>query len=314
MSDNAPLLMQIEIPADAGSVFRALTGPTALRSWLAEDADVDLAAGRYTFWGIHTPYTPASDSAHMRLLDYQPGRLLQFAWLMGQNPSTVRFKLLERGNNETVLSLIHQRGDQGQAENFSLEDYWFAHLENLRRYVDGKASEARIDFSSPMTGDIRHALDSTATSERIFTVLTQPKWMERWIASDARVELKRGGNYDLGWGIDGINVVDFECDKRLSISWQEHDEAPTRATWRLEDAGGKTHIRFEHTGFNEAHPNHGIWAGWLNYLNWIRSVAEYGRAWQPPAIPLAGHPYAHIYPRSMQEMQAKLLQSEIKVG
>ena len=209
--------------------------------------------------------------------------------------------------------MIHQRDEQQNGETFSLEDFWFVHLENLRRFLDGKSCEARVDFSRPMTGNIKHALDSTASVERIFDVLTQPRWMERWIASQAQVALIPGGKYDLGWGVEGIRVVDCELNKRLTISWQEADEAPTEATWLLERIAGKTRISFDHSGFSPDFPNNGIWIGWLNYLNWIRSVAEYGESWQPPAIPLAGHPWAHIYPKSMREMQDKLVQSDLQL-
>ena len=60
-----------------------------------------------------------------------------------------------------------------------------------------------------------------------------------WIASQAQVVLKPGEKYDLGWGVDGIRVVDCELNKRLTISWQEADEAPTEATWLLERIAGQ---------------------------------------------------------------------------
>ena len=247
------------------------------------------------------------------MLAHEPDRLLKFAWKIGQNATLVTFKLQALETERTALTLIHQRHEQQNGETFSLEDFWFVHLENLRRFLDGKSCEARVDFSRPMTGNIKHALDSTASAERIFDVLTQPRWMERWIASQAQVVLKPGGKYDLGWGVDGIRVVDCELNKRLTISWQEADEAPTEATWLLERIAGKTRISFDHSGFSPDFPNNGIWIGWLNYLNWIRSVAEYGESWQPPAIPLAGHPWAHIYPKSMREMQDKLVQSDLRL-
>ena len=313
VNENKPLVMQGHISANASAVYRALTTADAVQAWLAESADMDLAAGRFLFWGKATPFNPSRHDKHLTLLAHEPDRLLNFAWSMGQNATLVTFKLQALGTEQTVLTLIHQRDEQQNGETFSLEDFWFVHLENLRRFLDGKVCEARVDFSRPMTGNIKHALDSTASAERIYDVLTQPTWMERWIAGQAQVALKPGGKYDLGWGVDGIRVIDCELNKRLTISWQEADEAPTEATWLLERIAGKTRISFDHSGFSPDFPNNGIWIGWLNYLNWIRSVAEYGESWQPPAIPLAGHPWAHIYPKSMQEMQDKLVQSDLRL-
>ena len=312
MTDNKPLLIQVHIKTGATDVFRALTTKAALEAWLADNADVDLAAGRFLCWGKATPDNPAAHDDHMQLLDYKPDRLIKFAWSIGGNTGTATIGLHGTSASETVLSLIHRRAPGDQPESFALEDYWFLHLENLRRFLDGKSCEARIDFSTAMTGNICHVLDSTATKERLYAVLTEPRWMQRWIASRARVDLRVGGVYDLGWGVDGIKVVDFAQNQGLSISWQEADEEPTLASWQLEDCAGMTRITFEHSGFNLDYANNGIWVGWLNFLNWIRSVAEYGADWHPPAIPLGDHPWAHIYPLSMHEVQETLLQSELQ--
>lgn len=305
--------MQVHIEASQDAVFRAITTTDAVRTWLAESADIDLAAGRFLFWGQATPFNPSRHDEVMSLLGHEAGRLLKFAWKLGQTAGEVTIRLRELGAERTALTLIHQREEGQEAETFTLEDFWFVHLENLRRYTDGKSCEARVDFRQPMTGDIKHSLASSASPKTIFSVLTRPHLMERWIANQARVELKPGGAYDLGWGIDGIRVVDYEVGKRLSISWQMADEAPTRATWRLERYAGQTRIDFDHSGFSPEFPNNGIWIGWLNYLNWVRSVAEYGETWRPPAISLADHPWAHIYPKSMHEMQEKLVQSDLQV-
>ncbi len=313
MSEMKSLAMQAHIEANPDAVYRAITTTDAVQAWLAESADINLAAGRFLFWGVATPFNPSRHDKGMTLLAHESDRLLKFAWNLGHISSKVTIKLRDLGAERTALTLIHQREEQKEPEPFTLEDFWFVHLENLRRYIDGKSCEARVDFSRPMTGDIKHSLASTASPETIFNVLTRPKLMERWIANQARIELKPGGEYDLGWGIEGIRVVDFAENQGLTISWQMGDEAPTRATWRLERIAGTTRIRFDHSGFSPDFPNNGIWIGWLNYLNWIRSVAEYGEAWQPPAVSLADHPWAQIYPKSMHEMQAKLVQSDLQL-
>ena len=314
MTEQKQVQMQIWIRAGTTAVYDALTDASALRSWLAESAEVDLPSARFSFWGRFTPHHPDRVQAHIRLLETKPGRLLRFAWTIGRNPTRVTFRLLQRGDH-TVLSLIHERGERAHPERFAYEDFWFIKLENLRRFLDGKACEARVDFTQPFTGDVRHTLDSTASPGRIYAVLTQPRWVERWIASSARIDLQPGGEYDLGWGVEGMRALELEEGRRFGISWQEADETTTVASWLLQPReNGQTRISFQHSGFADDHANDGIWLGWLNYLNWIRSVAEYGQAWQPPAIPLDDHPYAHIYPRSLREMSAKLLQSELDLG
>lgn len=309
MDTPQTLRMQIKIPAAISTVYKALTTSSALETWLAESARVDLDANTFLFWGKYTPDNPTATSQHMTLLAHQPDRLLKFTWEVNGKSTTVSIKLRERDEQTTVLTLIQAEGTvlRHQESQFTLEDYWFLHLENLRRYLAGKSSEARVDFSQPMNGNIRHILDSDASPEEIYAVLTQPDLIEKWIASHASIELEPGGEYDLGWGVDGIKVVDFDDNRSLSISWQEGSDGDlTTVTWTLEASGGKTRITFTHSGFDDDHRNDGIWAGWMNFLNWIRSVAEYGSDWQPPYISLKDHPYASIYPKSMQEAEAEI--------
>lgn len=314
METPQTLRMQIKITADIGKVYAALTTPSALETWLTESADVDLGAGRFLFWGKYTPDNPSAQSGHMKLLEHKPNRLLKFAWDVDNKSTTVTVKLRERDEQTTVLTLIQEQGTvlHHQESQLTLEDYWFLHLENLRRYLDGKPSEARVDFSQPMNGNIRHVLDSDASPDEIYAVLTQPELMEKWIASNASIELKAGGDYDLGWGVDGIKVVDFDDNKKLSISWQENSDGDaTTVTWTLDASGGKTRITFTHSGFDDDHRNDGIWAGWMNFLNWIRSVAEYGADWQPPYVSLKDHPYANIYSKAMQEAEAEIAMFDV---
>jgi hypothetical protein len=106
--------------------------------------------------------------------------------------------------------------------------------------------------------------------------------------------------------MDGIKVLDFDENKKFSISWEEEKDHITTVTWEFEASNGKTHITFTHSGFDDDHRNDGIWAGWMNFLNWIRSVAEYGAEWQSPSIQLTDHTDAQIYPKAMHEAQADL--------
>ena len=49
--------MQVTVNATTGRAWAALTDNAALAAWYAEHADVDLAAGRYDFWGaVHSRY------------------------------------------------------------------------------------------------------------------------------------------------------------------------------------------------------------------------------------------------------------------
>ncbi|NWF68286.1 MAG: hypothetical protein HXY40_04310 [Chloroflexi bacterium] len=45
---------------------------------------------------------------------------------------------------------------------------------------------------------------------------------------------------------------------------------------------------------------------WRNFVNWIRSLAEYGAGWQPPLIVLP--PDAIAYPASILQAQHQIVE------
>lgn len=304
------LRMQVKINAPAERVYTALTSTTALETWLAESAEVDLSANKFQFWGKYMPATPAKDSGHMAFISTKPNRQLKFRWTIGTQETSVEFKLLSR-NELTILTLIQERGETGHhQQQVNHEDYWFLQLENLRRYLDGKPSDARVDFSQPMQGNVLHMLESDASPEEIYAALTDPELLERWIASDAKVKAEIGADYDIGWGIP-IKIVDLIENQKIATKWSEVDaegkESSTIVTWTLEASGGKTRITLFHSGFADDVDNSGIWAGWMNFLNWLRSVAEYGKDWQPPLVQIANSDYYAAYPKAIADAQRELL-------
>lgn len=314
MDASTTFRSQLKIHVNCERVYQALTTTQALETWLAESADVDMENDQFLFWGKYTPANPSRQSKHISLLDHKANRLLKFSWQIHDNPTTVTIKLRERDADTSIMTLIHEGGGtlHHQEHQYTLEDFWFLHMENLRRYLDGKPSEARVDFSQPMNGNIKHILESDATPEQIYAVLTQPELIEKWIASNAQIDLQKGGEYDLGWGIEGIKIVDLDEHKRLSLTWHEEDPNDvTIASWTLDASGGKTRITFTHSGFDDDHRNDGIWTGWMNFLNWIRSVAEYGPDWQPPLISLKDHQWAQIYPKAMHDAQDDMVLLEL---
>ena len=53
--------MQVTVNATAERAWSALTDGAALQGWYAEHASVDLASGRFDFWGQFTAGTPDRD-------------------------------------------------------------------------------------------------------------------------------------------------------------------------------------------------------------------------------------------------------------
>lgn len=304
MPSFPPIRMQIKLNTPPERVFTALTEARALEAWFCEHADVN--AQHYAFWGRFTPEAPDRDAGQHRLIALAANRELIYEWRLRGAVSTVTIKLLPRDDG-TILTVRQTAAEV--AGDYHLEDFWFLVLENLRRYLDGKPAEAKIDYTHPMKGDIRHELLSDAPPERVFETLLRPDELERWIATRATVEPEVGGEFDIGWGDAsmGVKIVELLPNEKLSIRMPEDptygskNRDATVITWTLEASGGKTRITFVHSGFEADEDVGGIYTGWMNFLNWLRSAAEYGAEWQPAIVVLA--PDAVAYPKSIIQAQ-----------
>jgi uncharacterized protein YndB with AHSA1/START domain len=302
--------IQIKLKATSDRVFQALLESPALTSWFCEFADISPAAHAYDFWGRFTPEAPADQQAgHHPLTLLTPNRQLAYTWQLNNVDTQVLIKLLPR-QGETILTLRHSGADGSQPDwGWQLRDYWFLSLENLRAYLAGKPCAARVDFSSPMTGDIHHELLIDAPASTVFEVLIRPDQMERWIANGAAVEPKAGGTYSFGWM--GMKILEIVPDKKLSVSPTYDNNGveeitPHAFTWTLTENNGKTRLTFVHSGFAPDESNTSANLGWLSYMNRVKSIAEFGAEWQHPLVP-AEPELLSMYPVDIVQHQAELL-------
>jgi uncharacterized protein YndB with AHSA1/START domain len=304
MSD--PLHVQLKLKQTPGPIYQALT--EGLSEWFAEHSEVSIPESRYDFWGRYTPDTPTVEQGRHPLQAARPGQALQYGWLLDGAQTTVRLDLVSQ-QGQTIVAVSHHQIDMNHdIGSFTYEDFWFLSLENLRRHLDGKPI-VRCDFSKPMVGDIQHSLEIDAAPAAVYDALLRPEQINRWIASAATVETRVGGVYSLGWeGFPPAHILELVPDERLSLSWPE-EKRTTTVTWTLEGSGGKTRLTILHSGFAPDEPTGGLNAGWLNFINWVRSVVEYGAAWQPPIKKLAPgmEPY---YAGSIGRAQAELIPLE----
>lgn len=274
-------VMQIEISHPPKRVFSALTGIEALEGWFTEKAVHFIERDQFEFSGRYTPL----GSIVCPIQNWEPGRLLSFEWPMVDSNSLISIQL-KTSAHQTQLRLRHIDIPKGYP--FWMEDFWFLTLENLRRYLDGR-SAARFDFESITKGDIVHTLGINADPEQVFSVLTEPVHMNRWIASRAEVDLRIDGRYDYGWEESGpMKIINLIPNEKLVHSWAAWgDEPESVISWTLEAIGGKTNLTLVHSGFSPDQENSDLQLGWLNFMNWIRSISEYGPDWNPPVSKVA---------------------------
>lgn len=286
MSESSEV--SIEIAAACATVFRALTEAKALEGWFAEHADVDLAAGRYEFWGRHTPGNPAREAGGQRCISYEAERSLVFEWRIQQQVSLVTIVLNQcAGGCNVSVTQESRRLDEGSTSTSGLAEMWCLSLQNLRSWVETGSAAWLPDFSRPAVGEVRLEIDANASPSAIFAGLTQPELLNRWMAADATVEQVVGGKYDMGWGEgDGrpVKILDLEPDHRLVLSWADPKEQDTMVTWTLEGSEGATRITLVHGGFAGGRTLDDYYGGWADFLVRLKFLSEQGEAWQGPVV------------------------------
>jgi uncharacterized protein YndB with AHSA1/START domain len=303
--------IQIGLNTDPERVFHALTDAAALQAWFSEHAEVDVSNKQYDFWGKFTPKAPDRNAGKHTIIEYEAGKVLAYQWKVGGDGTRVTFRLYPHANG-TILTLRHAPDGEQAEEPGGFEDFWFLTLENLRRYLDGKPSEARVDYTNPMRGTIQHETEIDAPVARVYEILTNPDEVNRWIATKASFKLEKDGYYNLGWMYEGQDmapskILEIEPNHKIVLGLEPDPmtQKATVITWEMRENNGKTWLTFTHSGFDADQDVSGLYSGWRNFVNWARSVAEYGAAWQPPISVLNADSIG--YPASMYAAQDQLV-------
>ncbi|MEU0569324.1 SRPBCC domain-containing protein [Nonomuraea sp. NPDC005983] len=97
---------------------------------------------------------------------------------------------------------------------------------------------------------------------KVWRAITEPELMARWLMpNDFRLEVGHRFTFTTeprkAVGFDGIvycEVLEFETEKLLRISWTDGTDADWTVTWRLEPEGRGTRLFLDHEGFDPDDP------------------------------------------------------------
>jgi uncharacterized protein YndB with AHSA1/START domain len=274
---SEPTKISVRVKATVSQVRHALTDPGALRTWLAEHAEVELPQ-RFEFWGR---YTPAGDAPRQRLL-HTDDHTLRFAWQLDGRDTTVEFALREQAPDSTIVTLT-QTGLPDYAEMLEqagplslLYTFWTATLANLVDHLEGREPTPKCDFSTP---EMRAQLFINASPHAVYDAISDPVQVTQWFGANIEAELYVGGRWAMG-GFDldpsPAKIVELEPDRKLSIEWSDS----MVSSWELEGSDGKTRLTYVQSGFAEENPPYGGWLGMLAGATELRRFVELD-GWRP---------------------------------
>ena len=118
-----------------------------------------------------------------------------------------------------------------------------------------------------MSKTIRQSVTFKATPHQVYEALMDAKKHAEFTGATAKISRQVGGKFTIyGGDIQGENL-ELEPDKKIVQSWRYSDwpeGAFSRATFALEDLGGKTRLSFTQSGVPDEHYEE-IKQGWTDY-------------------------------------------------
>jgi len=273
------LKLALPIRATADRVYTACTDPKQLTTWFAEHANVTLDNGHFDFWGRHTPGNPGRNDGQHNITRHDPGRSIAFAWFLRDTQTEVEFDVSSEGDH-TLLVMRHSNLPELKPYQSSMGDFWTHVLEGLRHWLEGGRPYPLMDFADTPKGDVRLSLEVGGDPHDVFLGLTEPARMNRWIASDAKVELKPGGTYSYGWEHGPVKILELVPDKKLSFSWSWPEEGETITTWELEGSGGRTRVTVVQSGFAPDRNSEDYYIGWFKFVHRLKTMIEVGESFE----------------------------------
>ncbi|GAB3437182.1 SRPBCC family protein [Flindersiella endophytica] len=273
--------VRARIAAPPASVRSALTDPAALRTWLAEHAEVSLADGQFEFWGR---YTPQGQPGRQRLRAVGADRLC-FAWTLDEVETRVELYWSADESDGTLLTLTQSglptldelMAPPGRRNGLhTMHTFWSLALANLAAHLEGRDLMPLCDFSSDRAREIRFELRIDSSPEEVFAALADPDQIERWFGWRVELEPTVGGRTT--FGIDG-RIFEFEPGRRLAYG----DEHGAVVRWELTGSDGSTHLSFVQSGFGADELDDAAQheAGWLGGVAELKRMYELGAAYQP---------------------------------
>ncbi len=258
-SRGLEFVRSILLNAAPDQVWRALTDERELCRWFCDSANVDLReGGRFALLG-----PGVLDGGAQIITSLAIGRRMSFSWPLRDASTEVTWEL-ESQLDGTRLTVKHRalHNDrlrftasaavisEQNTRRLYVNDLWTYYLLALRLHLSGNAPALKLNLDWSPRDVVELSFETGADSDRAFAALSQAEHLNKWIATDARIDPRTGGELSYGWSNDGPTKISaFEEGKCIAYDWHYADEAGTHVEWRVESVGARARITLRHSGF-----------------------------------------------------------------
>ena len=282
------------IDADPERVFAALTTPSELKRWFAENVTLEPAAGgafRFSGRGAYADTTG-------KVTRFEPPKVVAFAYPLEGADGEVTITLArdpeKPGTTKLALKHVFERVPPVARAKSLVDDSWRLAVSNLIEHLKGGKNVLLPDFRDPKP-EVRLSVFIEAPPSSVFRALVAPELLDKWISKKAVVEPRTGGRYSFGWSFetDGkqveggpTRILELVENEKLVIDWPDwrgDTSVPAqRLTYLLAPEGSGTRVTLIHDGFVRAADISDYGSGWAWFVDRLKAVAE-GKA-APPAM------------------------------
>lgn len=244
--DGAELSLSRRLRHPPEKVWAALTLPVRLEAWMGIEwlgGEAPLTVGGpFTYRFANTDMQSVG-----RVLRLEPPRLLEHTWFENVTPGTVIAWMLEEDGSGTRLTLTQRFGVADDAARNAAG--WTEILRGLDHHLDGgtMAEWSPGDWRALRDGYAAELGEEATRDGRlieleggpalrfvrilrhapkaVWTALTDPYVIPRWMQADAIVESRVGGRFQLDFhGMSHVGrgeVLAFDPPRRFSFTWPE---------------------------------------------------------------------------------------------
>jgi len=283
------------IEADAARVFRALTTPSELQRWFAEEVTLEAKAGGTFRFSGRGAYAPTIG----KVTRIEPMKVLALAYPIegADGEVTITLEPVADKPGVTKLSLKHvfAKAPAAPRAKSLVDDLWRLAIGNLLVHLKGGDGAGILlpDFRDARP-EIRLSIFIDVPPSSVFRGLIDPELLDKWISKTAVVEGRVGGRYSFGWSfeIDGrqveggpTRILELVENEKLVVDWPDwrgDTSVPVqKLTYLLTPEGTGTRVTLIHEGFVRVADMSDYPSGWAWFLDRLKSVAE-GKP--PPAM------------------------------
>ncbi len=276
---RASVAVDLRVPR--ALAWRAISDTRELQIWFAQQVNIDKSDQTISFGGKFLPFLRYDERPAQKILEMNPEETtMSILWPVRRRDgeivdTEVRFRISEM-DDVSRLDVDHIVGADDLTDD-DLRNMWALLLNGYVFHMEGAAAWVRPEFTHKRGKEFRLEMWTAAKREEVYETLTTVDGIRGFFAPQIKtIDLKEGGEIDLGW--DKLPILEVEENSKFALGWREVEgEEPNLAVrWELKDEGNGTRVSLYEGTFTEpvVLSSRSDYDGWAAVMNDLKRYLE----------------------------------------